>query len=137
MDAGNKYLLDTSALYPLLLRLREKLLVYSNLFTVLDLTMYEVGNVIWKEYRKGRIREPLIIAQLFQEILEDIETITLQGCLKDVIKLAVEENLTFYDVAYLYIARRRGMKLVTEDNDLLRFPETISTGKLLEELEKL
>ena len=39
---ASRYLLDTSALYPLVLRIRENLLKHSSLFTVLDLTIYEV-----------------------------------------------------------------------------------------------
>ena len=46
-----KYLLDASALYPLALSLREKLLDYTGLTAVLDPTVYEVGNTVWKEYR--------------------------------------------------------------------------------------
>ena len=41
-----KYLLDASAIYPLVLRLRERLLLYTELFAVLDLAPYEVGNII-------------------------------------------------------------------------------------------
>ena len=41
-----EYLLDASALYPLVLKLRDKLLDYLTLMAVLDLTVYEVGNVI-------------------------------------------------------------------------------------------
>jgi len=51
-----KYLLDTSALYPLVLQLREEFLEYTAIFTVLEQAFYEVGNTIWKEYRRGRIR---------------------------------------------------------------------------------
>jgi len=50
-----EYLLDASALYPLVLKLRDKLLDYLALMAVLDLTVYEVGNVIWEESRGGRV----------------------------------------------------------------------------------
>ena len=63
-----KYLLDASALYPLALSLREKLLHYSGLMAVLDLTVYEVGNAVWKEYRRGRIRNPRALAAAFAEL---------------------------------------------------------------------
>jgi predicted nucleic acid-binding protein len=39
-------LLDASALYPLVLKLRDMLLDYLALMAVLDLTVYKVGNVI-------------------------------------------------------------------------------------------
>jgi len=51
-----------------------------------------------------------------------------------VAELALSENLTFYDAAYLYTARKLGVKLVTEDKDLLRFPESINVKTLVEHL---
>jgi len=48
-----KYLIDTSALYPLILMLRDRVLLYIDILFVSDLTRYEVGNVLWKEY--GRV----------------------------------------------------------------------------------
>ncbi len=40
---GAEYLLDASAPYPLVLRLREEFLEYVDRFAVLDLTLHEVG----------------------------------------------------------------------------------------------
>jgi len=129
-----RYLLDASALYPLVLRLRENLLGYSSLFVVLDLTVYEVGNVIWKEYLRGKIRDPVVVANLFQEIFNIIPVLRLNANIHEVLGLAINENLTFYDASYLYMARIHGAKLVTEDRDLQRFPESISVRQLLNEL---
>jgi len=100
-----KYILDTSALYPLVLRLRENLLAYSSLFIVLDLTVYEVGNVIWKEYRRGKIRDPAVVARLFQEIFNIIPVVRFSADIREVLGLAINENLTFYDASHLYMAR--------------------------------
>ena len=129
-----KYILDTSALYPLVLRLRENLLAYSSLFVVLDLTVYEVGNVIWKEYRRGKIRDPAVVARLFQEIFNIIPVVRFNADIREVLGLAINENLTFYDASHLYMARTHNAKLVTEDRDLQKFPETISVEQLLNEL---
>lgn len=133
---ASRYLLDASAIYPLMLRLREELLSYVNRFAVLDLTVYEVGNVIWKEFRRGRIRDPTIVAELFEEIFSSIPVLRPQIGLREVVELAISENLTFYDASYLYAARIYGMKLVTEDSDLLRFPEAINVDQLLKELQR-
>ena len=129
-----RFLVDASALYPLVLKLREKLLEYSSLFVVLDLTLYEVGNVIWKEHQRGRIRDPTVVAGLFQEIFNIIPVQSFNADISEVLGVAVEENLTFYDASYLYMARVQGLKLVTEDRDLQEFPESISVEQLLEEL---
>ncbi|MEM0062105.1 MAG: PIN domain-containing protein [Ignisphaera sp.] len=54
--------------------------------------------------------------------------------LDKVVELATSENLTIYDAAHLYAARAHGIKLVTEDSDLQRFPEAFNTDQLLKEL---
>lgn len=127
--------MDTSALYPLLLSLREDLLKHSSMFAVLDLTVYEVGNVVWKEYRRGRIRDPSVVASLFQEVFRAVKVVRLgEDIFGDVLGLAIGEGLTFYDASYLYTARVHSVKLVTEDRGLQRFPESISVSQLLGEL---
>ena len=130
-----RYLLDASAIYPLVLKLREKLLEYADRLAVLDLTVYEVGNAIWKEARRGRIRSPTIAAKLFEEIFKSLTILKLGAHLREALELAITESLTFYDAAYLYAARVHGLKLVTEDRDLLRFPEALNTDTLIRELE--
>ncbi len=134
---SSQYLLDASAIYPLVLRLRKKFLEYADRFTVLDLTIYEVGNALWKEYRLGRIRDLATVAKLFEFILGSIRVLRLGSEIHNVLDLAVSENLTFYDASYLYMARVHGMKLVTEDQSLLRYPEAVNTEKLLQELQTM
>ncbi len=131
---ASRYLLDASAIYPLVLRLREEVLSYIDRFAVLDLTIYEVGNAIWKEFRRGRIRDFVAVARLFEEIFSSITVLRPQIRLHEVVELAIRENLTFYDASYLYTARIYGMKLVTEDSDLLKFPEAINVEQLITEL---
>lgn len=131
---GERYLLDASAIYPLVLRLEKSLFRYVERFAVLDLTVYEVGNVLWKEFKKGRIRNLEPVVTLFEELFSYVEVLRPRIELGKVIKLVVEEGLTFYDASYLYIARTSGMRLVTEDSDLLKFPESISVDELLREL---
>ena len=132
--SDKRYLLDASAIYPLVLRLRKGLLRYVDRFAVLDLTVYEVGNVLWKEFRRGRIKRLEPVVTLFEELFSYVEVLRPRIGLGEVVKLAVKEGLTFYDASYLYTARTSGMKLVTEDSDLLKFPESISVNELLHEL---
>ena len=49
-------MVDASALYPLIINFREKVFTASKKLKILDLTFYEVGNVLWKHYRKGKIK---------------------------------------------------------------------------------
>ncbi len=131
----SKYLLDASAIYPLVLRLQENLLRYSSLFVVLDLTVYEVGNAIWKEYHRGKIRNPTTVTKLFQEIFSTTPILRLNTNMHEVLALAIKEKLTFYDASYLHMARIHGIKLVMEDRELQKFPETISVEEVMNELE--
>ena len=131
----SKYLLDASAVYPLVLKLRENVLNYIDRFVVLDLTIYEVGNVIWKEFRRGRIANLRAVTRLFEELFSNIAVLRLETRLHEVLELAIRENLTFYDASYLYTARSYGMKIVTEDSDLLKFPEAMNVDQLVRDLQ--
>jgi len=129
-----RYLLDTSALYPLVLLLREDVALIAGRLAVLDLTFYEVGNVIWKEHRRGRVRDPAAAARMFQEVLGEMEVLSLRGSLEEVEELAVREGLSFYDASYLYAVRLHGLRLVTENSDLRRYPEALGVQELVNEL---
>ncbi|ADI32019.1 type II toxin-antitoxin system VapC family toxin [Staphylothermus hellenicus] len=133
-SATKKYLLDASAIYPLVLQLREDFLNYSKHFTILDLTVYEVGNVIWKMYRRGMIKNLGVVAKLFQEVLNSMAMQRTMHNIEEILNISIKENLTFYNASYLYIARTLKYKLVTEDHDLQKYPESISINQLLREL---
>ena len=136
MSENERYILDASALYPLVIELREKLLDYICMFAVLDLTLYEVGNTIWKEYEKGRIRNLSSMIRLFEEIFDNLQVLKTPFKFGELVKLASDEDLTVYDEAYLYASRSYMYKLVTEDNDLKRYPESIDIRKLLMEITR-
>lgn len=130
-----KYLLDASAVYPLVLKLGEKILQHKDLFAILDLTVYEIGNAIWKEYRRGRVVDPSPVAEAFKEILKDLKKLSVGDEFQEILNTAIESNITFYDASYIHVARKHKLKLITEDKDLIRFPESITVDGLLEELK--
>ncbi|HUV33528.1 MAG TPA: type II toxin-antitoxin system VapC family toxin [Candidatus Desulfaltia sp.] len=91
--------------------------------TVLDLTLYELGNIVWKENRASG-GEP-------REATEKVKAIVRLISIMDIWRIdpgemaAIAENasrygLTFYDSAYLTAALKAGAHLVTEDTDILR-----------------
>jgi predicted nucleic acid-binding protein len=115
-----RYLLDASAFYPLVLKLREKLLDRLSLVAVLDLTV-------------ARARA---LTAMFAEVLREAEVVSIEDlAIEEVLQLALAEDLTFYDAAHLYAARRLGLKLVSEDADLKKYSETIGVDELVAELE--
>ncbi len=115
--------------------MREKVMEYSHIFSVLDLTFYEVGNVLWKEFRRGRLENRKVVVEMFEEFFSEVSVRRMPD-MSDILELAARENLTFYDASYLIAAKKYGIKLVTEDRDLLRFPECMSVEDLIRELKK-
>jgi len=106
------------------------------MFAVLDLTVYEVGNAIWKNYKRGTIVKIDAVVKVFEELLSLLRRLSIESEVGEVMEMAIENSLTFYDAAYLYIAKRYGLKLVTEDQRLLKFSETLNVKTLLRELSR-
>jgi len=121
-----KFLLDASVLVPLLLDCGEKLLDIAgkvSLYTM-DLTVYEVGNSLWKLVflLKSISLDDAV------EIMEVLMDLVKRGFVKIVrfgeldasriIRLAVAEELTFYDSAYITAAEKLSVAFVTEDKEL-------------------
>ena len=111
-----KYLLDASALYPLLVR---GIPFTSEECAVSSLTEFEVGNILWKQNKKKELDDPNRIAEIFEESMAELSKIWVD-CLVKVLAIAVERNLTFYEASYAYLAEKENMKLVTEDVDLIK-----------------
>jgi len=110
-----KYLLDASSLYPILLSGKA---VNLDQCAVSTLTEYELGNVLWKEAKTKRI-DFTAAAQTFSDALSEMKKISING-IGEVLQIAVEKSLTFYDASYVFIAEKENLKLVTEDTELLR-----------------
>lgn len=80
------------------------------------------------------MRDPAPLVRVFEEFLNGVERLSVgQGTL-EVFDIAVKNGITSYDASYVYVARKMRLKLVTEDSDLLKFPEAVSLKALLEEL---
>ncbi|WP_054841674.1 PIN domain-containing protein [Vulcanisaeta distributa] len=116
-----KYLLDASALFLLIQRGGDIISqggIIKNIY-ILHLTIYEIGNVLWKEaYIFKRIKDLDKAAELIQEILGQIN-ILADPPIAEVLRLSVSRGLTFYDASYVYAAESMGLVLVTEDSRCL------------------
>lgn len=112
--------LDTSALYPLLKKLgREAASILPRLM-ILDLTKYELGNIIWKEHRLGRVKNWESLVEQWYRIISELLTYSIDmEHLKEVGKIAVERDLPFYNASYIYAAEKLNLKLITEDEEIL------------------
>lgn len=86
---------------------------------VCTLTKFEVGNVLWKENKKKKLKNPKQVAEIFSEALSELQKLDIDSIV-NVITLAMERDLTFYDASYVSIAEKEGLALVTEDLELLK-----------------
>jgi len=117
------YLLDSSAIAILLKRLGRSAPKYIEGVHTLDLARYELGNIVWKECAlrasispKEAVSKARYIAKLLKTM--KVNSIRSDEDFKAVMELALKLKLTFYDASYLYVAKKEGHTLVTEDTEL-------------------
>jgi predicted nucleic acid-binding protein len=115
-DTKCKYLIDTSALYPILI---SGVALNAEECAVSSLTEYEVGNVLWRESQQNKLKDPARIATIFSESLSPLRKLEIDS-LANVLAVAIERHLTFYDASYAYLAEKENIRLVTQDTDLLK-----------------
>jgi predicted nucleic acid-binding protein len=111
-----KYLIDTSALYPILI---SGIPFNADECAVSTLTEYEIGNVLWRENQQKKLKNPRRIATIFSEAIQPLRKMEIDS-IADVLTIAIERNLTFYDASYACIAEKQNMKLITQDTELLK-----------------
>ena len=118
-------LLDASAVLEIIIRLEdEKALRLFDDSYVLDLTKYEVGNGIWKEFAL----QHAIQEEEFHEFLDSLRTVVDRAellvpdpkNLLEIAHIAAKERITFYDASYIAMAKTRKLALVTEDAKLTK-----------------
>ena len=79
---------------------------------------FEVRNTMLMGERKNRISERMTTRSLGRLSLLPI-TVALTHDVADHLDLARRRRLTFYDAAYLELARRKGLPLATLDRELV------------------
>ncbi|HDD64185.1 MAG TPA: DNA-binding protein [Thermoprotei archaeon] len=87
----------------------------------LDLAFYECLNAIWREHvllGKLDADTALEYVGLITDTFKVLHVVSFGNLGGEVYKLAVEEEITVYDAAYLLEAMRGGCILVTDDEKL-------------------
>lgn len=90
---------------------------------ILDLTIYEVGNAVWKIYKliektdKTTALEAITQAYHLMALMDVIKVEGVEA-LAGTMEIAFDKGLSFYDSAYLQSAKKLGLTLVTEDKRL-------------------
>lgn len=80
-----------------------------------------MGNAIWKEafFSKSiTLNEAMALMDVINSVLNRLNILSIKGFELEVLKLAYEKKLSFYDASYLYIALKNNMQLITEDKKL-------------------
>ncbi|MGD0804578.1 MAG: type II toxin-antitoxin system VapC family toxin [Candidatus Bathyarchaeia archaeon] len=118
-----KLLFDASSIAETLTQRRED--AVNNLAgqTTLDLTIYELGNVVWKESRRRKRTEgeTSTIMGYIEQVLGVMDVHRIQiGDMQMIERYAAKLNLSFYDSSYLTAAKALERTLVTEDEQLRR-----------------
>lgn len=86
--------------------------------SVPDLFWPELGNVLWKSARSGRISQQTALEAVIA--LEDLKipTVSTAGLLPDALSIAFSFQRTVYDSIYVALAAASGQVLVTADERL-------------------
>jgi predicted nucleic acid-binding protein len=92
---------------------RELVLDFSRPVAALDLTLYEVANVMGSR-RKQQKEARYLLQTLAARCGEDIVAIGPE-LIESVLEVATEHDLTAYDAAYVAVTRRNGWTLVSAD----------------------
>jgi predicted nucleic acid-binding protein len=109
-------LFDSSAIFNLFLQGKYDTLVAG---TTVPLARYEIGNVLWKNYKiRKRIskKEAIESGNVLFELIDSMEMV--DPPLPSAMRIAMEEGITFYDSSYVAAALESGCDFITDDMKL-------------------
>ncbi len=106
-----KYALDSSAIINLIMKLEERSVDIFKESVTADLAYYEIGNFLWKVKRADLLGD-------FSNIMKflNVESVGLN---EEVLVLSSKEGTTYYDAVYLFLSRKLGLQLISDDKDLV------------------
>jgi len=109
-------LFDSSTIFNLFLQGKYDTLVSG---ATIPLARYEIGNVLWKNYKiRRRIskKEAIESGNVLFELIDSMEMV--DPPLSSAMRMALEEGITFYDSSYIAAAIESGCDFVTDDMKL-------------------
>ena len=68
--------------------------------------------------QQKKLKDPEQVAKIFSEAIQPLRKLEIDS-ITDVLAVAIQRKLTFYDASYAYVAEKENLKLVTGDADLL------------------
>ncbi len=102
----------------------------------IELAIYEVGNAIWKQIflrRELNLDEGSRALKGILDLINEMRIWKIEDKIS-ILKIAVNEGITYYDASYLVAAIEGGFALVTDDKTLSQvaknYIQTISVDEL-------
>jgi len=130
------FVFDASAIFEAIVKRNVGIL--SDQFTI-ELAKYELGNVLWKRrVLVGDIsdKEYLRLGKVIKRVLKLMNIISIDCHEDEVLRIAKELRITFYDASYVYAAKSKNLPLITQDKELIRKANKTITVMRLEDIGK-
>ncbi|MGQ4891218.1 MAG: type II toxin-antitoxin system VapC family toxin [Candidatus Njordarchaeia archaeon] len=121
-------LLDASAIINLLAKKEFTRVVEG---AVIDLTMYELGNIVWKWVKRGKA-DKSVAGDILSDIMKLVgkaKCYSVHNSYLNILDIALENDLTFYDASYLHLAIQHNLKLITSDKKLYEVARKLLSNK--------
>ena len=127
------YILDSSAIFKVIKEGDVETLLSNH---TLELARYELGNTIWKQHILHKLSNDELkrLVRLIKEVLSLMEVSGIDCHEEEILSIAEELKLTFYDASYVFHAISMGASLVTEDEQLINNAKTRVRALRLQEI---
>ncbi len=118
--------MDASVYAPLLVSCGEALIEAAKRLklSALDLTVYEVCNTFWKEhikFKRMERSEAIEACKVAKALTKYVKTYRIESLdTAKIMEIALDNNITFYDSAYVALALETRAVLASEDKDIIR-----------------
>jgi len=89
-------------------------------FYVPDLFFIECANILWKHVRRFRYPAHIAIQQIADLATLRVRPTAMQSLAEDALLLAIKYGCSTYDAAYVVMATRFSVPLITADEALIR-----------------
>jgi predicted nucleic acid-binding protein len=118
------FLFDASALVNVVVSRAEASVDITRGHGILDLTLYETGNALWKLgtiHRRISAEEASSLLAVTAKLSRRMTVISASETdLAPILGIAFRERASFYDSAYVHVAEERALELVTDDSRLMK-----------------
>ena len=115
-----KYIFDASSIFT---AIREKKIRLLTGNYTLEIARYELGNIVWKDHilqHSISKEEAEKAVKAIRHTLALMEVLQAASNEEAIFEIATELKITFYDAAYVYMAKAKELQLITEDLRLIK-----------------